>query len=159
MKFEKIKIPRCSRQYTYKLPVNLKKKFVIIGCNYSIVSFCICFHYNLVFLKYFSLSFSRWKDCCYCRLNTDNTIIIDKIVVDIKQNKSLSIASFLKFFFQCFIVIYVWYVVFFALVSVVVTLLNSNRHLVLFFIWQQQRHKAELKNIRKKDVKEEEKKR
>jgi hypothetical protein len=42
---------------------------------------------------------------------------------------------------------------------VVVTLLNSNRHLVLFFIWQQQRHKAELKNIRKKDVKEEEKKR
>jgi hypothetical protein len=57
--------------------------------------------YPLYFNFYcFACSFNRTNDCCYCRLNTDNIIIVDKIVVDIKQNKSLFIASFLEIFFN-----------------------------------------------------------
>ena len=40
------------------------------------------------------------KDCYYCRLNTDNIIIIDKIVVDIKQNKFFLLLLSLSFFFN-----------------------------------------------------------
>jgi hypothetical protein len=47
----------------------------------------------------FVCSSNRANNSCYCRLNADNIIIIGKIVVDIKQNKFFSIASFLKFYF------------------------------------------------------------
>lgn len=97
----------------------------------------------------FCCSSNRTNNCCYCRLNTDNIIIIDKIVVDIKQNKLFSIASFLKFsFFNALSLFMYGMLSFCARFCGVVTQLNSNRHLVLFFFQQQRQCKTELKNIR-----------
>ncbi len=163
LKLEKIETHKNSWWCAYELPVNWKKKFNI-GCSDFIfilwIQICVRIHYIArVFFLTFACSSYRTNDYFYCWLNTDNITIIGKIVIDIKRNKFLSMASFLKFSFLMFYRDFCIVCCLFALVSVVVTLLNSNRHLVLFFFWQQERRKTELKNIIKKMMKKRKKKR
>jgi hypothetical protein len=68
--------------------------FSLFRLEFTFIS--VVFH----FFSLFPGSSNRPIDCFYCWLNTDNIVIIDKIVVDIKRNKFLSIASFLKSFFN-----------------------------------------------------------